>query len=122
MDLEISNKELLRDKIHEIHNYLRNNGAGYGMNALKVFNIIRCLEQLEKRNLIDKAGLQRPECEFSYLFSLKNKDNELADLIFGPVLTSISESKIKDFLFGQVSMCLCVCVCMWNIHTQTLHR
>ena len=33
----ITNKEALRDKIHEIHNYLRNNGAGYGMNALKVF-------------------------------------------------------------------------------------
>ena len=31
----ISNKEALKDKIHEIHNYLRNNGAGYGMNALK---------------------------------------------------------------------------------------
>ena len=36
----ISNKDALRDKIHEIHNFLRNNGAGYGMNALKVFNII----------------------------------------------------------------------------------
>ena len=34
----VSNKEALKDKIHEIHNYLRNNGAGYGMNALKVFN------------------------------------------------------------------------------------
>jgi hypothetical protein len=35
----VSNKEALKDKIHEIHNYLRNNGAGYGMNALKVFNL-----------------------------------------------------------------------------------
>jgi hypothetical protein len=25
----VSNKEALKDKIHEIHNYLRNNGAGY---------------------------------------------------------------------------------------------
>jgi hypothetical protein len=32
----VSNKEALRDKIHEIHNYLRNNGAGYGMTALKI--------------------------------------------------------------------------------------
>jgi len=111
MDLEISNKELLRDKIHEIHNYLRNNGAGYGMNALKVFNILRCLEQLEKRNLIDKAGLQRPECEFSYLMSFKNKnEEELASLIFGPVLTSISESKIKDFLFYEIPKNIKSCV------------
>ena len=36
----VSNKEALRDKIHEIHNYLRNHGAGYGMNALKLFNIV----------------------------------------------------------------------------------
>ena len=36
----ITNKDALKDKIHEIHNFLRNNGAGYGMNALKVFNII----------------------------------------------------------------------------------
>jgi len=102
MDIQISNKELLKDKIHDIHNYLRNNGAGYGMNALKVFNVLRCLEQLEKRNLIDKVGLQRPECEFSYLLSFKNKDEQLAELIFGPVLTSISESKIKDLLFYEI--------------------
>ena len=38
-ELNISNKEALKEKIHEIHNFLRNNGAGYGMNALKVFNI-----------------------------------------------------------------------------------
>ena len=102
MDIQISNKELLRDKIHEIHNYLRNNGAGYGMNALKVFNVLRCLEQLEKRNLIDKVGLKRPECEFSYLLSFKNKDEQLADLITGPVLDSINESKIKDIVFQEM--------------------
>ena len=41
----VSNKEALKDKIHEIHNYLRNNGAGYGMNAFKVFNIIYGLKK-----------------------------------------------------------------------------
>jgi len=34
--MEISNRDALRDKIHEIHNYLRNNGAGYGMTALNL--------------------------------------------------------------------------------------
>ncbi len=42
----VTNKEALRDKIHEIHNYLRNNGAGYGMNALKVFNLLYGLKKL----------------------------------------------------------------------------
>ena len=35
----VSNKEALKNKIHEIHNYLRNNGAGYGMTSLKIFTI-----------------------------------------------------------------------------------
>jgi len=44
--MSISNKDALKDKIHEIHNFLRNNGAGYGMNALKVFNIIYGLKKI----------------------------------------------------------------------------
>ena len=37
--MSITNKDSLRDYIHSIHDFLRNNGAGYGMNALKIFNI-----------------------------------------------------------------------------------
>lgn len=100
----ISNKEALKDKIHEIHNYLRNNGAGYGMNALKVFNLIYGLKKLEEKNLIDKVNLKRPDCEFSYLFKLasENKDEEIAELIRVNVLDSINESKIKDLLFYEI--------------------
>ena len=47
----VSNKEALKDKIHEIHNYLRNNGAGYGMNALKVFNLLYGLKKIEEKKL-----------------------------------------------------------------------
>ena len=68
----ISNKEALKEKIHEIHNFLRNNGAGYGMNALKVFNILYGLKKIEENGLIDSVGLKRPECEFSYLLSVAN--------------------------------------------------
>ena len=53
----ISNKEALKDKIHEIHNYLRNNGAGYGMNALKVFNLIYGLKN--KHELFANIGLKQ---------------------------------------------------------------
>ena len=53
----ISNKEALRDKIHEIHNYLRNNGAGYGMNALKVFNLLYGLKKIEENNLLGINGI-----------------------------------------------------------------
>ena len=100
----ISNKDALKDKIHEIHNFLRNNGAGYGMNALKVFNVIYGLKKIEEKGLIDVVGLKRPECEFSHLLSLanENKDEELAKFILMDVLDAISESKIKDFLFYEI--------------------
>jgi len=100
----VSNKEALKDKIHEIHNYLRNNGAGYGMNALKVFNIIYGLKKIEENGLFDKVSLKKPDCEFSYLLKLanENKDEELADLIFGPVLQSICDSELKELLFYEI--------------------
>ena len=100
----ITNKEALRDKIHEIHNYLRNNGAGYGMNALKVFNLLYGLKKIEESNLLDKVNLKRPECEFSYLLKIanENKDEELTDLIMKKVLDSIYSSKIKNLLFYEI--------------------
>jgi type I restriction-modification system DNA methylase subunit len=100
----ISNKEALRDKIHEIHNYLRNNGAGYGMNALKVFNILYGLKKIEENKLIDKVNLKKPECEFSYLLKLanENKGEHLAELIFGNVLQAICDSELRDLLFYEI--------------------
>jgi len=100
----VSNKEALKDKIHEIHNYLRNNGAGYGMNALKVFNVLYGLKKIEEKKLIDKTGLKRPDCEFSHLLELatKNEDEKLTEFISNNVLNSINDSKIKDLLFYEI--------------------
>ena len=102
--MSISNKDALKDKIHEIHNFLRNNGAGYGMNALKVFNIIYGLKKIEENNLLDKANVKRPDCEFSYLLKLanKNKDERLTELIFGSILPSIFNSNVKDLIFYKI--------------------
>jgi type I restriction-modification system DNA methylase subunit len=100
----VSNKEALKDKIHEIHNYLRNHGAGYGMNALKVFNIIYGLKKIEENGLFDKVSLKKPDCEFSHLLKLANNDEgeRLADLIFGNVLQSICDSELKGLLFYEI--------------------
>jgi restriction endonuclease S subunit len=104
----ISNKEALKDKIHDIHNFLRNNGAGYGMNALKVFNILFGLKKIEEKGLVEKVGLS-DNCKFSYLLEkAKNidkarlADEELVQLIFRDVLNSIYSSKIKDLLFYEI--------------------
>ena len=100
----VSNKEALKDKIHEIHNYLRNNGSGYGMNALKVFNLLYGLKKIEEKKLLDKVKLKRPDCEFSYLLKLanENKDEELSDLIRDKVLDSINDSPIKNLLLYEI--------------------
>jgi type I restriction-modification system DNA methylase subunit len=102
----ITNKDALKDKIHEIHNYLRNHGAGYGMNALKVFNIIYGLKKIEENDLIDKVGIKRPECEFKCLLNLanKNKGDEIVELLTKDILDSIndSDSILKDLLFYEL--------------------
>lgn len=100
----ITNREALKDKIHDIHNYMRNNGAGYGMNALKVFNVLYGLKKIEEHKLLDKVNLKRPECDFSYLLNLANQ-NQVEDIpavIFGQVLPSIFGSDIASFLFYRI--------------------
>ena len=54
LSVSITNKNALKDKIHEIHNFIRNSGAGYGTTALKIFNLIYGLKRIEEFNLIDK--------------------------------------------------------------------
>ena len=100
----VSNKEALKDKIHEIHNYLRNNGAGYGMNALKVFNLLYGLKKIEEKKLLDKVNLKRPDCDFSHLLKIanENKDEKLTELILGSVSTSIYKSNISELLFYEI--------------------
>ena len=99
----ISSKEALKEKIHKIHNYLRNNGAGYGMNALKVFNIIYGLKKIKENNLLDKVKLC-PECDFTYLLDLanKNENEKIVEVILGSILLSISKSIIREFMFYNI--------------------
>ena len=62
------------------------------------------LKKIEENNLLDKVNLKKPDCEFTYLLNLanENKDEKLAELIFGNILTSISESNIRDLLFYEI--------------------
>ena len=100
----VSNREALKDKIHEIHNYLRNNGAGYGMNALKVFNILYGLKKIEEKELIAVVNLKRPDCEFSYLLHLaeQNECEKMSEILLGSCLLSISKSSIRELLFYRI--------------------
>jgi type I restriction enzyme S subunit len=100
----ITNKDALKNKIHEIHNFLRNNGAGYGMNALKVFKLFYGLKKLEECELLDMVNLKKPDCEFSYLLSLANNEEgeRLSELILINVLQSIYNSNVSKILFYDI--------------------
>jgi type I restriction-modification system DNA methylase subunit len=121
----ISNKDALRDKIHEIHNFLRNNGAGYGMNALKVFNVFYGLKKFELCNneyikkQIDK-GIQPDKIinlykkyefnenyKFTTLLKMADSNENLADdrlkeFIIKNVLDGINDSKLRPFLMYEI--------------------
>lgn len=105
MSESITNREALREKIHEIHNYIRNHGAGYGMNGLKLFNVLYGLKKIEEKGLLDKTRLKRPECEFSYLLHLATtgEDEKLSTTILKDVLDSLYESDLKGFLYYDLS-------------------
>ncbi len=107
LSVSITNKNALKDKIHEIHNFIRNSGAGYGTTALKIFNLIYGLKRIEEFNLIDKLNLKRPECEFSYLVQMAKsydvkKDEMILELLTGVILDNILTSSINHILFYEI--------------------
>ena len=101
--LTISNKEALREHIHTIHNYLRNNGAGYGMNALKVFNLLYGLKKLEDSKLFETIGLN-PKCKFSVLLEMahRNDGEQINSHIVNDVLDELYKEDFKNLLFYEI--------------------
>ena len=101
--LIISNRDELKDKIHEIHNFLRNHGAGYGMGALKVFNVFYGLMKIEKHGLFDDIGLS-DECRFSSLLKIASKvhSEEILVNLMDDILDSINSNDISYFLYYDI--------------------
>lgn len=101
--LSISNKEALREHIHKIHNYLRNNGAGYGMNALKVFNLLYGLKKLEDSKLFEKIGLN-PKCKFSVLLEMAHANDceRINEHIVTEILDELYKDDFKNLLFYEI--------------------
>lgn len=99
----ISSREALKDKVHEIHNFLRNNGAGYGMMALKLFLLFFGLKKIEEKGLFDKSELIT-ECRFSHLLEQARTGNGelLLETICKTVLDAIYDSILKPFLFYEI--------------------
>jgi len=100
----ITNNDDLREKIHEIHNYMRNNGIGYGLTSLKVFNLFYGLMKIEDYRLNDAIGLSDEKCKFSYLLE-KSTDNMRFVAILNDVLDLIYDNKeVRKFLTYNIPL------------------
>ena len=100
IDVTLSNNDTLRDKIHDIHNFLRNSGVGYGMTALKIFNLFYGLKKIELNGNFKKSGLDEC-CKFSNILKEFNNNTELGnENIKNNILKAISNNKkLKYMLF-----------------------
>jgi restriction endonuclease S subunit len=104
IDITLSNNDTLRDKIHDIHNFLRNSGVGYGMTALKIFNIFYGLKKLEMNNNFKKTGLGEC-CRFSNIYNSFNTidiskiEKAYEMFISKTVNEELYNSEKLDFLF-----------------------
>lgn len=100
----ISNNESLKEHIHSIHNYLRNHGGGYGLGALKIFNIFYGIKKLEEHHLNEVIGLDE-EYWFSSLLD-KTKyltDEEFNSYIVNGLLNELYDKPLlKVFLFYEI--------------------
>lgn len=102
----ISTRESMYDKVHQIHNFLRNKGAGYGMYALKVFNLFWGLRKIEDMQLIEKLNLTTIP-KFSDLLKLAyesstTKHDELKSLVTGPILDRLAQPDTRNLLFYEI--------------------
>jgi len=100
----ITNSDDLREKIHEIHNYMRNNGIGYGLTSLKVFNLFYGLMKIEDYGLNDAFGLSDEKCKFSYLLKISTDGEKIIEIL-GEILDLIYENKeVKKFLTFNIPL------------------
>ena len=79
--MEFHSKEELKEYVHSIHNFIRNSGAGYGMTALKMFNLIYSLKLLKGK--CKEIGLDE-ECDWDNI--KKAKDGAISNsFIYDPI-------------------------------------
>ena len=103
LNVGINSREEMKNRVHSLHNFLRNNGAGYGMNALKMFSLFYGLKKIEDNNHFEKTGLNEC-CKFSIIKELFEENMTKGfDNIRKNVLKSIHQNnKFKHMLYFQI--------------------
>lgn len=103
-DFNITNSDSLKEHIHSIHNYLRNHGGGYGLNALKIFNIFYGIKKLEEHGLNEMIGLSE-KYWFSCLLKMSKEmtDEEFHHHIVDGLLNELYDKPLLNgFLFYEI--------------------
>ena len=104
VDFNITNSDSLKEHIHSIHNYLRNHGGGYGLGALKIFNIFYGIKKLEEHGLNEMIGLSE-EYWFSSLLKMSKEmtDEEFHHHIVDGLLNELYDKPLLNgFLFYEI--------------------
>ena len=72
VDLFVTNEDL-KDFIHGIHNFMRNNGFGYGKRALETFNFFYGLKLIEnKLDAMNFSENEKEKIKYREIFNYKN--------------------------------------------------
>jgi type I restriction-modification system DNA methylase subunit len=120
-------REDLRDYIHDIHNFLRNNGAGYGQTGVKIFSVFYGLKLIKP--FIHTLGLtpnQLTYLDFDELVKKSKGNDEIIRYIDENVLEELFNLKISktdknkdlgNFIFYQIPRDL-----KDNVWKELVHR
>lgn len=111
-EINFINRDDLREYIHNIHNFLRNKGAGYGQTGLKIFNVFYGLKLIKE--YLDTLGLnkkQKKALDFDELVKKSKKEVEIINYIDKEVLEELWQLKnnkddknnqLGSFIFHQI--------------------
>ena len=89
----------LRDYIHSIHNFIRNNGAGYGQTGVKIFSVFYGLKLIQP--LLDTFGFskeQKEKLDFNILVEKAKKAKKDKNITSG--LTGYIDNEILNILYN----------------------
>ena len=103
-DFNITNSDSLKEHIHSIHNYLRNHGGGYGLGALKIFNIFYGIKKLEEHGLTEVLDLSE-EYRFASLLKMSKEmtDEDFHHHIVEGLLNELYDKPLLNgFLFYEI--------------------
>ena len=95
---EFTTSGQLRDHIHAIHDFIRNNGGGYGAEALKIFNLfytLKLVEDKKEKLELDDTMLWSNIKKQINEYKNNNGDNEKTTMYFDNIITSLSKSECE---------------------------